>query len=171
MGFFGDDFDLGEEPDSSFSSSEDEDSDMYCFDPLSRDDNPGDEQAKDDGNDIVLRFRTYRSIRESYARLTRKQQEDFDQDTLHPRTLLSLSPTRVYTLDDLQDPEICDRALRLLYRARFGQEHEYIRVCPHIKYKKLAPEVVETIKQKMTTFDTEVAWYTSFVQEGLDDAG
>ena len=187
--FWGDDFDLGETLSSSSSSSEEDYSDMYSeaesdsdgkstsssgssrFDPLSRDDNPGDEQAQDDGNDIVLRSRTYRSLRESYSKLTRKQQEDFDQDTLHLRTLLRLSPTRVYTLDDLDDPEIHDRALRLLYRARFGQENEYIRVGPHIKYNKLAPEVVEAIKQKMTTFDSEVAYYTSVIQKGLDDAG
>lgn len=185
--FFGDDFNLGDSPSSTSSSSAEYDSDTYTqselesgtestssnassgFDPLSRDDNPSDEQDKDDGNDVVLRSRTYRQIRETYARMSRKQQEDFDQDTLHSRSLLSLSPTRVYTLDDLQDPEIHDRALRLPYRARFGQEHEYIRVGPHIKYNKLAPEVVESIKQNMTTFDTEVAYYTSIVQKVLED--
>ena len=85
VGFFGDDFDLGVKLSSSSSSSAEDDSDTdsesesdsdgkstspsgsSCFNPLSRADNPGDEQAKDDGNDIVLRFRTYRSIRESYA--------------------------------------------------------------------------------------------------------
>ena len=31
----------------------------------------------------------------------------------------------MYTLDDLKDNEIHDRALRLLYRARFGQTKDY----------------------------------------------
>lgn len=50
-------------------------------------------------------------MREIFNKLIRKEQENFDQDAMMLRQLLSLSPDRVYILDDLKDNEVYDRAL------------------------------------------------------------
>lgn len=57
------------------------------------------------------------------------------------RQLLSLSPDLAHTLDDLKDNEIHDRALQLLYRARFGQMKGYSRIPPHINDGMLHPKI------------------------------
>ena len=69
-------------------------------------------------------------MREYYNKLPRKDQESFDQDEISLRALLGLDPDRLYTIEDLNDEGVHDRALRLLYRARFGQVNEYARICP-----------------------------------------
>lgn len=112
--------------------SQDCDSDSSStFDPLSKDDVPGDDMDADENGELILRSKTYKQIRATYAKLSRENQELYDQYTIYLRQLLSLSADKVYTVEDLEDQEIHDRALRLLYRERFGQEHEYVRVGPH----------------------------------------
>ena len=47
-------------------------------------------------------------MREMFNKLVRREEENFDQDTMVLRQLLRLSPDRMYTLDDLNDNEIHD---------------------------------------------------------------
>ena len=89
-------------------------------------------------------------MREYYNKLPREDQESFDQAEVSIRALLGLDPDRVYTIEDLNDEEVHDRALRLLYRARFGQVNEYARISPHINYDQLDRTVSDHIKSKLS---------------------
>ena len=116
------------------------------------------ELIQDEVGEIMLHNRTQKQMREAFKRMSRKEQENFDQDTLVLRQLLSLSPDRVYTLNDLDDPDVHHRALRLLHRARFGQSKEYSRISPHINYDMLHPKVVSGIKKKLRIQEDEMAY-------------
>ena len=183
--FFGDDFELGssapsdsqETPapsDSSFDSNNgdstsDADSERSSspFDPLGKNDNPAEDVAQDDGGDyLLLQPKSNRQMREYYNKLSRKDQESFDQDEISLRTLLGLDPDRVYTIEDLTDEEVHDRALRLLYRARFGQLNEYARISPHINYDQLDRTVSNHIKSKLSVAQRELTYYASMAKEG-----
>jgi hypothetical protein len=72
------------------------------------------------------------------------------------RRLLKLSPTKVYTEKDLEDPETLDRALRLLFVARFGQVNQHIRISPHVEYDRLPRLVLNTIQTKMKEEDAQL---------------
>ena len=87
------------------------------------------------------------------------------------RQLLSLSPDRIYTVEDLADNELLDRALRLLYRARFGQSNGYSRISPHIRYDKLQPDIVSGIKDKLKLQDGEYQCLIRTAQDGKADKG
>ena len=108
--------------------------------------------------EIMLHNRTQKQMREAFKRMSRKEQENFDQDTLILPQLLSLPPDRVYTLNDLDDPDVHHRALRLLHHARFGQSKEYSRISPHINYDMLHPKVVSGIKNKLRIQEDEIAY-------------
>ena len=91
------------------------------FDMLAKNDASRGEILRDKSGEIYLHSRSQRQMRETFNKLNRGEQEGFDQDAMVLRQLLSPVPDRVYTLQDLEDNEIHDRALRLLYRARFGR--------------------------------------------------
>ena len=111
------------------------------------------------GGDYLLhQSKSNRQMQEYYNKLPRKDQESFDQDEISLRALLGLDPDRVYTIEDLNDEEVHDRALRLLYRARFGQVNEYARISPHINYDQLDRTVSDHIESKLS-----VAAGTSYV--------
>lgn len=57
------------------------------------------------------------------------------------RRLLRLSPDYKYTIDDLLNRDMLDRALRLLYSERTGQEICPMRVGPLLKCN-IFPQVV-----------------------------
>ena len=95
------------------------------FDVTGRNDVSNLELMEDENGEVMLHSRSQKQMREIFNRLSRKDQESFDQDTMVLRQLLSLSPDRIYTVEDLADSEILDRALRLLYRTRFGQSNDY----------------------------------------------
>ena len=116
------------------------------------------ELTQDEIGEILLHSRTQRQMREAFKRMSRKEQENFDQDTLVLRQLLSLPPDRVYTLNDLDDPDVHHRALRLLHRARFGQSKDYSRISPHVNYDMLHPKVVSGIKNKLRIQEDEIAY-------------
>ncbi|KAL8834745.1 MAG: hypothetical protein Q9170_003622 [Blastenia crenularia] len=106
-----------------------------------------DDYIVDPDGDTRLVSRTTKELRQRYSQFTKTEQEEFDQDSIALRQLLSLKVDRVYELSDLNDPEILDRSLRLLYRARFGQSHERIRISPHIRYDKLTKQVCRAIEK------------------------
>lgn len=137
------------------------------FDAKARNDNP---EAWIDGLDanaeILLESRTRRQMRLIYDKMSRKDQESWDQDGWNLRTLLALSPERIYTLEDLDDQEIHDRALRLLYRARFGQTRDYARISPHINYTHLHKDVSASIRAQNQLHDGEMAYYVQIAKGG-----
>ena len=137
------------------------------FDPKARNDNP---EAWIDGltenAEVLLESRTRRQMRQYYNNLTRKEQETWDQDEWNLRNLLTLSPDRVYTLEDLADEDIHDRALRLLYRARFGQSRDYARISPHINYTHLHKDVSASIKARTRVHEGEMAYYVQIAKGG-----
>lgn len=106
--------------------------------------------------DIVLESKTTKTLRKDFMKLTASQQEAFNQDEMNLRQLLSLSPDRVYTLEDLEDSDVLDRALRLLYQARFGQTRQNTRISPHINYDKLPTTVSAAIKAKLHLEEAQV---------------
>jgi len=53
------------------------------------------------------------------------------------------------SLDESKDAEFHDRALHLLYRARFGPEMDYARILPHIDCNNLDIKVINAMKEKM----------------------
>ena len=110
---------------------------------------PENEWVQDEDGGIRLQSRTTKTIRQNYSKLSRKDQESFDQDTIVLRQLLSLDPKRIYVLEDLDNEDIHDRALRLLYRARFGQDNDYTRISPHIRYDKLCKETIQQINKSI----------------------
>lgn len=56
------------------------------------------------------------------------------------RQVLSFSADKVYDLDDLDDDNTSDRALRLLFMAKFS---------PHIHYDKLPTTVAKSRQTKL----------------------
>jgi hypothetical protein len=74
--------------------------------------------------------------------------EDYDQEKMNIEYLLRFDGHKVYQEVDLGDEKFLDRALRLLYRARFGQEAQNARISVHVKYSAL-PEKVRGGKGKM----------------------
>ena len=137
------------------------------FDALGKNDNPAEDVARDDSGDyLLLQSKSNRQIREYYNKLPRKDQESFDQDEISLRALLGLDPNRVYTIEDLDDEEVHDRALRLLYRARFGQVNEYARISPHINYDQLDRTISDHIKSKLSVAQLELTYYASMAKEG-----
>ena len=53
---------------------------------------------QDESGEFMLHSRTQKQMREIFNRLSRKEQESFDQDAMVVRQLLRLSPDRVYTV-------------------------------------------------------------------------
>ncbi|MCJ1268526.1 hypothetical protein MMC22_008414, partial [Lobaria immixta] len=48
-------------------------------------------------------------------------QQQYSPADMNLCALLSLDPDKVYLVEDLEDEETLDRALRLLFLARYGQ--------------------------------------------------
>lgn len=67
---------------------------------------------EDEKGGIILHSRTQKQMRKIFSKFTRKEHENFDQDAMVLQQLLSLSLDRLYALEDLQDSETHDRALR-----------------------------------------------------------
>lgn len=105
------------------------------------------EYIQEEDGGVRLLSRATKTIRFNYSKMRKKDQEAFDQDTIVLRQLLTLDPKKIYVDQDLEDPDIHDRALRLLYRARFGQDNEYTRISPYIRYDKLSKETIQQVNQ------------------------
>ena len=65
-------------------------------------------QSDEDGDeitalkDIVLETTTTKKLRRNYSKLTSIEQKQYNQDEMNLRHLLSLSSTRIYTVEDLR---------------------------------------------------------------------
>lgn len=90
-------------------SLSDQDSDNSSdFDVTGKNDTFESELMRDESGEIILHLRTQRQMRETFPKLTRKEQEKFNQDAMVFRQLLSLSPDRLYIIEELKDSEIHD---------------------------------------------------------------
>ena len=127
---------------------------------------PEKEWVEDEDGGIRLQSRTTKTIRQNYSKLSRKDQEAFDQDSIVLRQLLSLDPKRIYVLEDLDNEDIHDRALRLLYRARFGQDNDYTRISPHIRYDKLRKETIQQINKSIKISDETIGYLRAMAADG-----
>ncbi|KAL8787945.1 MAG: hypothetical protein Q9213_001973 [Squamulea squamosa] len=127
---------------------------------------PDIDMAKDEEGGFRLQSRSTKAIREIYAKIDRKQKEAFDQDEIVLQHLLSLDPYKAYIDSDLDDQDILDRALRLLFRAPFGQEKEYVRISPHIRYDQLHKDVINQIRESMKLSDQHIMYLRAVAAEG-----
>ncbi|KAL8841353.1 MAG: hypothetical protein Q9170_000984 [Blastenia crenularia] len=124
------------------------------------------EWYKDEQGETRLLSRSTKQIRETYGKMSKKEQEGYDQDEIVLQQLLTLDPKKVYVEEDLQDPDIHARALRLLHRARFGQANEYSRISPHIRYDRLHKDVVRQININMQASEDQIKYLRSLAIEG-----
>lgn len=83
---------------------------------------------------VVPRTTTSWKLRNEFSPLTPREQEMYDQESLNRKQLLDLRPDKWYELADLDDDEVLDRALRLLYLSKFGREELQVRVGAHVNY-------------------------------------
>ncbi|MCJ1377919.1 hypothetical protein MMC17_001015 [Xylographa soralifera] len=60
-----------------------------------------------------------------------------------------LDPMKIHKTEDLNEPETLARALRLLYRARFGIPAEQARISPHVTYDKLFKNIENAIMKSI----------------------
>jgi hypothetical protein len=129
---------------------------------LDDDSNFGDEDGDADPDlqnfsDMSLDGHSVRALRTAYWKMDKEQMENFDQDDLNERNLLRFKKDYVYTTADLQEPHVLERALRLLFQARFGQEASYWRISPHISYEGLPNTTIKAIEQRMRHDRAEIA--------------
>lgn len=71
---------------------------------------------------------TMKTLKEQYGKLSSKQQEEWSPADMNLRALLTLDLTKVYGVKDLEDEMTLDRALRLLFAARYGQKRQHLQI-------------------------------------------
>lgn len=104
----------------------------------------------------ILEVRTTKKWHQDLLKQPVSVQEAFDQDNFNLRQLLALSPKKVYGIDNLEDEKTLDRALRLLYMAKFGQLDMNTWISPHIQYNKLPIAVANSIASKLKVEEGQV---------------
>lgn len=80
------------------------------------------------------------------------------------RALLSLDPDKFYSVEDLEDEEMLDRALRLLFLARYGQRQQHLRISSHISYDQLGRAVSDSIETKLKMDEAELTTYLTAIE-------
>lgn len=83
--------------------------------------------------------------------------ELYTEEERNLRTLLSIDPDHTYTDEDLNNPDILRRGIRLLYKARLGQAAYAEGASIHIKYDQLHGDLLEQIKKRNQASENEVA--------------
>ena len=148
--------DLSEEE----STSSGQESSKSDWEPGSQEEDEESEGSEDSDSEepsgIVAEGVLTSNLKKEYAQWSFEVQESFNQDDLHLRRLLSLGPDHLYVADDLEDVDVLDRALRLLFANKFGSDNVGIRLSPHIKYNNLPAAVVAAIKAKYKTEETQL---------------
>jgi carboxypeptidase C (cathepsin A) len=116
------------------------------------------EDRDNDNNmtNIMLKSRTIKVLRQQFVKLFKNDQEQFDQKQFNFKQLLILNLTKIYTIENLKNEKFLDRALRLLYLARFERRDIQTRVNSHIIYDKLSITVVNVIQAKQNVKETQV---------------
>jgi hypothetical protein len=73
--------------------------------------------------------------------------KNFDQNNLNERNLLKFDPNKLYYRANLEQSYILNRALRLLFQARFGQETSHWKISPYINYSHLPDRIIKAIER------------------------
>ncbi|MCJ1428041.1 hypothetical protein MMC29_005948 [Sticta canariensis] len=108
---------------------------LYQKDEISSDDDVDFEDKEDDVsldifseenkkltmNDFVLESITTKALKAKYTKIGSKKQENWTPNKMNIRLLLSLSPDRVYTVEDLDSKKVLNRALQILFYAQYKQ--------------------------------------------------
>ena len=123
-----------------------------------------DEDEEEEAKGVFFESLTTKKLREQYSKLDILEQENYSQEDMNIRRLLQLSPTKIYTVEDLQDPEILDRGLRLLFNARFGQTQQMLKISPHIEYDQLPKALAASIKKRMMVEEDQIQKVLTFLQ-------
>lgn len=121
-------------------------------------DNKGSENEMDIDrvDEDILEAKTTKKWRQDLLKQPVSVQEAFDQEDFNLRQLLALSAKKMYGKDNLEDEKTLDRALRLLYMAKFGQVDMNTRISPHIQYNKLPIAVANSITSKLQVEEDQV---------------
>jgi hypothetical protein len=114
---------------------------------------------EDDSKIEAIHHSSLSNQKKRYAVLNLFEKEKFDQERMNLEYLLEFNPNTVYTEKSLENERILDRALRLLYRARFGQEKENARIGVHIKYTNLPKAVIAALQTANTILTKEEKTY------------
>ncbi len=105
---------------------------------------------EDEQKDVtVLKIIIVKLLKAQYEKLSRAEQKQFSQKKMNLRRLLKLSFTKVYTKKNLKNSKTLDRALRLLFVARFDQVNQHIRINSHVEYDRLLRLILNIIQTKM----------------------
>ena len=84
-----------------------------------------------------------------FSKFSVEEQESYSQENMNLRALLGLDPDHVYTVDNFSSEVTLERALRLLFNARYGHDDISQRISPHKHYgASIAPEFKNVIKSK-----------------------
>jgi hypothetical protein len=81
------------------------------------------------------------------------------------RRFFKLSSTKVYTKKNLDDFETLDRALRLLFVARFDQVSQHIRINLHVEYDKFLRLILNIIYVKMKKKNAQLQKYLNIFND------
>ncbi|KAL1623787.1 hypothetical protein SLS54_004248 [Diplodia seriata] len=117
-----------------------------------RDDQSSTNELEGESMAALSAIRPLIAARQNIKRMSASGREDFDQALLNYEILLALDPDRVYQAVDLEENDVHERALSLLYRARFGQTRENIRLTPHVRYDALHPDTAKQIEANVLDF-------------------
>lgn len=98
---------------------------------------------------IRLQLRIIKTIRDLYIKLSKKKQKIFNQNSITLCYFLNLNSKREYKKKDLNNCNLYNRILKLLYCARFDQEREYTRILFYIRYNKLSKKIVQQINKSV----------------------
>jgi hypothetical protein len=124
---------------------------------------------KDKNNDnnmtnLMLKSRTIKIFKQQFVKLFKNDQEQFDQKQFYFKQLLILNLTKIYTIENLKNEKFFDRALRLLYLAKFERRDIQIRINFHIIYDKLFIIIVNVIQAKQNVKEIQVKKSMTFLK-------
>lgn len=75
------------------------------------------------------------------------------------KMFLELDADRMYDIQNLEEPAVIERSLRLVFAARFGQTEtiDMLRASPYINYTCLSKNVMEEVGAKLATEEKDLA--------------
>ncbi|KFY93428.1 hypothetical protein V498_04442 [Pseudogymnoascus sp. VKM F-4517 (FW-2822)] len=106
-------------------------------------------QYEDEDDDYGSRGLTTTELKKAFQHQAVALQESFSQEEYNLRLLLSLPRDKIYTVADLNDPMILERALRILFCRRIGSSSPVARLGPHITYTMVPAELRKKFGQTL----------------------
>ncbi|KFY97411.1 hypothetical protein V500_02085 [Pseudogymnoascus sp. VKM F-4518 (FW-2643)] len=104
-------------------------------------------QYEDDGEYGDGSALTTDEMKKAFRQQALEFQESFNQEEYNMRLLLSIPVNKVFTVTDLNNPAILERALRILFCRRIGMSSPTARLGPHITYSLVPTELREKMKK------------------------